>query len=408
MLRRSLSRAPWAVALRYPAVRWLLVARLANSATMQMRTVAQGWLVYELTGSALALTWVAAARNAVMFVFALFGGFLSDRFPKRWVIFWGRLVLVLNYGVIGMLIRAGSARIWHIAVSSMVDGLVFALIIPAVGSLPAELVEKKHLLNTLSLLALASGLTSVFAATAAGIMIDQFGAWGVYLATSLLFAFIAYTMTKLPDGATADGARSGSPLRQIAEGLRYLSNQPVLISVLGMRLVRVLLYMPFRALLPAFVEEVLGMGATGLGLMLSMSSVGALLASASLTALGNRLPKGRTLIWSGVITGISMVLLVTVRAIPLPYLWILFAGGLGSLTMVLVNAVIQMRSEPEYRGRVSGVRMMIMGMQPLGSLPAGALADLWGSEWIIGAQGILMVIGFGLIGRLRPELRRIK
>jgi len=408
MLPRRLVEARWAAALHYPAFRWLLLGRLASSATIQMRNVAQGWLVYDLTESALALTWVGAARAVVMFVFSLFGGMLSDRFPKRWVMFWCRWVLVVSYTIVGILVLTGRAQVWHIAAGSMVDGLVFAFMVPAQGSISAELVDRKDLVNALSVLALAQGLMSVIASAGAGLMIDAWGAWGVYFGISALYAFVAFTLTRLPDGPGVGRAAKTSPLQEIGEGLRYLSTQPVLISALGMRLVRTLLYMPYRSLLPAFVEEVLGMGATGLGLMLSISGVGGLLASAALTVYGERLPKGKLLIGTGIAGGLALILLVTLRTIPFPYVWILVAGATGNLSMVLVNAVIQTRCEPEFRGRVSGVRMMLMGMSPLGSLPAGALSDMYGSEYVIGVQGLLLMLSFGLIGKLRPELRKIK
>jgi len=404
----QLKRTPWAAALRYPAYRWFLLGRLAGSATIQMRSVAQGWLVYNLTGSALTLTWVGAARSAVTLVFSLYGGALSDRLPKRWVMFWCRLAIMSNNIILATLVLTGRALVWHIAVSGMVDGLIFAFMVPAQGAIPAELVKPKDLLNALSIISLGQGLMSILSSAGAGLMIDRFGAAGVFYTMAGLFGFVALTLTQLPDSQKTLTRDDAPPLRQIREGLVYLSAQPILIGVLSLRLARTVLYMPYRTLLPAFVEENLQLGATGLGLMLSMSSVGALLSSMTLTVYGNRLRQGRWLFLSGLGAGVGLIFLVVWRTMPMPYLWMLIIGVMGNVSMVISNAMLQTRCDPAYRGRISGVRMMLQGLQPLGSLPAGALADTVGSDWVIGGQGALLILAFGVIARLKPDLRRVK
>ena len=113
-LTESLGRLAVFDSLRNRDYRWFWLARLAASASMEMGSVAQGWLVYQLTGSALALGWVSSARSIARLLLSLYGGALADRLQKRQVLIWARAAMMANVLSIAVLIFTGASRcgIW--------------------------------------------------------------------------------------------------------------------------------------------------------------------------------------------------------------------------------------------------------------------------------------------------------
>ena len=139
-------------ALRDRNYRWLWIGSLASSVTFQMGTVAQGWLVYELTGSAFALGWVGAGWAISTLLLSLYGGAVADRVDTRDLLIWSRLAMTLNTLTIALLISTGAIRLWHLAVNSLLSGVLFSFMMPASQAIISELVDRETLLNAVSLM----------------------------------------------------------------------------------------------------------------------------------------------------------------------------------------------------------------------------------------------------------------
>ena len=214
MLQRTLNPRRAMTALRHPYFRWFMVGRLAAAGTIYMRTVAQGWLVYDLTGSALALGWVSSALALSTVVLAPLGGVMADRFPKRTILIWTRVGLILISLCMALLIFLDAIRAWHVVAVSMLEGAMFAFMMPAQETLYSELVDRETLLNAVSLNAVMEGLMGIVGAVSAGLLIEAVGAGGVYVAMALLFALAGYT--HLRPGDLADDARPSLAARDPA------------------------------------------------------------------------------------------------------------------------------------------------------------------------------------------------
>ena len=167
-------------ALRNRHFRWLWLGRLASSATFQMGGVAQGWLVYQLTGSALSLGLVSSGWSISTLLFSLYGGVLSDRAEKRDLLLWARAAMALNTLGIALLISMGAIRIWHLAVSSLISGVLFSFLMPAQQAIVAELVDRRTLLNAVALNSVGMGVMGILSALATGFLIELTGVASVY------------------------------------------------------------------------------------------------------------------------------------------------------------------------------------------------------------------------------------
>jgi MFS family permease len=393
-------------ALRNRAYRWFWSGRIAVSAGFEMSAIAQGWLVYELTGSAFALSWVGTGRSLMMFLFSPYGGVVCDRVEKRSMLLWTRLATVVNLSVVTLLVALGHIQIWHLALSALLAGLLNAFMMPAQQSIVPELVDRRILLNAISLNSIGMGLTAIIADSTTGYLIDWLGVAGAYAAMTALNVYAAFSVSRLPRGKVGECTQR-SAWQDMRAGLGYLRAQPTLQAIIAVVLIRVLFIMPYRTFMPKYVSDVLGLDAAGLGVLLAAAAIGALVTSFSVASSGDFRGKGRLVIIGGFVAGIAMLALWGVRSLPLAFLTLIFVGVGNNICMVTGNTLLQMHCAPEYRGRVMGVDMMIWGLAPLGTLPAGALADGIGAAPVMGIMGLLTLGCFLALGTLTPHLRRL-
>jgi MFS family permease len=404
---RAILRLPIFKALHSRDYRWFWLGRLAASATMQMSGVAQGWLVYQLTGSGFALGWVGSFGSVATLLVSPFSGVLSDRMERRHILVATRAGMVANMAIITALILLGRIQVWHLAASGMVGGMLMAFMMPAQNALMADLVDRSTLLNAVSLTAVGMGFMGIFGASFSGQMIDRVGVWSVYGTIVLLYVMALYTLVQLP----LTGVRGG-PVRsigtQIISGLQYIRHEPRLIAVISLSLARVLLAMPYGILLPQYADEMLGLGATGLGLLTSASGVGALIAALGLAGLGDFQHKGRLLLGSGIVMGVGLVALSFSRSMGLAFVLLTLVGLGNNACMVANQTLVQVNCVDEYRGRVMSTYMMMWGLTPLGTIPAGALADRFGVPAVFAGQGILLLAVFILVWFRISAVRTMK
>jgi MFS family permease len=406
MIRRIFNPRQAIRALRFAGFRWFILGRVAGSPTGQMRQVVQGWLVYQMTGSALALGWVSTARALVMVALSPVGGVLSDRFEKRFVMLGARVILAISSFGIAALIWLDVLRPWHIVVSSMLDGMAFSILSPAMQTIVSALVDRDTLLNAVSLASVFEGITAIVGATLAGFLIESTSAGSVYLGMGLLFCLVGYTIFRLPPGQTAS-TRDSSVAVELLDGLRYLRASPVLVAVVGLSVASFVLAQPYNAFLPAFASAELGLDAAGLGLLTSLMGVGALLMSLTVVALGNTRHKGKFLLGAGIAMGICLLLIVFVPVLAGVYLFVTLQAGFSNLSRVMTRTLLQSHSEASYRGRVTSTVTTLSSLSRLSTLPAGALADRYGVPAVVGVLAALLIAIYMGMGLFVPRLRKL-
>lgn len=391
-------------ALREHNFRWLWVGRLASSATFQMGSVAQGWLVYQLTGSAFALGWVGSGWSISTLLLSLYGGAMADRVEKRDLLIRARLAMILNTLTIALLISTDAIRIWHLMVNSLLSGVLFSFLMPASQALVSELVDREALLNAVSLNSVGMGLMGIFSASLAGYLVEVVGVAGAYYAMVGLYLIALFSLMKLPRTGRGERARA-SVWADLGEGVRYIRTHSIIQALLGLVLARVLFGMPYRTFMPKFAQEVMGLDASGLGVLMAAPGVGALVSSLATASLGDFQGKGKLLLASGVVMGGSLFLFVHTSYFPFVLLFLSLVGAAGNACMVTNNTLIQANSHDRLRGRVMSVYMMMWGLSPLGTLPAGIIADRLGVPFVVGLEGALLALIFLGVGWLWPRMR---
>ena len=172
----------------------------ANTLVMQMQMVANGYLAYTITGSATALGLVAFASSVPMLVFSPAGGVLADRLQKRKLLLWIQAVQCLISLVIGVLVAFDRIEYWHLLVSAALQGMSFAVMMPTRQSWIPQLVRREDLTSALALNNAGMNASRVIGPSLAGVLIavPWFGVKGVFFIRVLAFAWVLYTILKIP------------------------------------------------------------------------------------------------------------------------------------------------------------------------------------------------------------------
>jgi MFS family permease len=386
--------------------RWLWLGKLASSATMEMGSVAQGWLAYELTGSALALGLITAGRSVARLTFSLYAGALADRFEKRQLLMISRSGMVALAVWLAAVILLGRLQVWHLVTYSFLSGILSSFMMPAERAVMAELVGRQGMMNAVSLTSVGQGLMGIVGAAAAGFAIQSLGASSVYLAMAGLFIMALYTLTRLPlSGIHNSGA--SSVWSDLVDGLRYLRVCPPMLPLMFIAIVRVLLGWTYRSLMPVYADQVLGFDARGLGILTAAPSVGAMASSFILASMGRSRKKGVILLASGIVMGLALVAFANTRPFALVLLFLVVVGAARNGTMITNQTLLQISSDDAHRARTVAMYMAIMGLMPLGTIPAGALADAIGVPLVLTLQGFLLIGIFSWLW-LRSVVRKME
>ena len=368
---------------------------------MQMQMLSRGYLVYDMESSGSLLGLVNVGASIPMLVLPLFGGVLADRVNRKRIIQAGQIVAALIAFSVFVLIRTERIEWFHLLVSSIMQGAVFALMMPARQALIPQLVGKGLLSNALALNTAAMSATTLAAPSVAGVLYGYFGPSNVYLLIGVLSlgSCIATLFVRHRGEIESDvknhnvqgKGKINDLLSDITEGLKYVRGQRLIMVLLIMALATTVLAQPFRFLMPIFVVDVYKLGPESMGLLMSVMGLGALVGSIYIAAHGNK-NRGKILLAGSFISGLS---LLGVAVIPIYMLAVLFMVPLGlgdASRRTIIMTLIMEKSEERYRGRVMSIFMLNFGLMPLGVLPAGVISDLFGGQVALGILAVMLIM----------------
>lgn len=356
-------------------------------------------MVFQLTGSFAYLGFIAVAQGVPMLVFSVFGGVLADQVSqKKYVVQVGQAVNALKAFIIAIWIITDLVTVEHLLVAAAVQGTASSLMMPSRQSLMPEVVGMARLTNALGtagmnfnrlvMPGLAGSVLAIFAPDD-GLIGTEF----VYIAIGLLFVAAVAFMFPVPRTvrATRTDRSVRGALTGLVDGFRYVRRTPSIRLLLIVNLLIVSASMPYFMLLPGFVDEVLGAGKGGLGLLISIQGVGSLTGSLFIASMPNR-GRGKLMLYNSLLLGISLVPFSASSTFWLTAT-ILVVVGLGqSGRMSLSNVLVQSYSEDEYRGRVMSIYMMEFGLTMIGTFLVGLLAATIGPQWAIGLTAAWLVV----------------
>jgi MFS family permease len=393
-------------ALRHRNFRVFYVGQLLSLAGTWMQATAQGWLVLELTDSALLLGIVTAVTSLPTLLFSLWAGDLADRHDKRRIILIAQAVALM--AALALAVLADTERITYPALLALVFvlGTASAFEIPTRQSFFAELVGPADLPNAIALNSAAFNATRIVGPALAGVVIGTAGVAACYYANAVSYVAViaGLTMMRLP--AWTPRPRTAGTLESIREGLAYIRSDRLVRTLVWLVAGMSVTVLPYVMLLPVFARDVLGVGAPGLGSMLSATGAGALVAGMALAAGRVRIPRGRLILMAGTAYALALIAFALSTSYPRSLVLLALAGFTMILNNASVNALLQSRVPDHLRGRVMSVYVfMFVGVSPLGSLQAGALARWITAPYALACGGAAMLLIMAWIARNVPELR---
>jgi MFS family permease len=371
-----------------------------------MQSMALAWLVYQLTYSSIWLGAIGFLNSIPILFFSMFGGSLADRMSKHRLIIITQVLSLLQALLLSALVLLDFVTIEIVALLAFTLGTINAFDIPARQSFIVELVGKEDLTNAIALNSATFNAARIIGPAAGGLIVALVGVgWCFFLNAVSFFAVIAgLVRMKIP--AHVKKQKTITVFQSLAESVRYVQSDRSLVALMTMVAVITIFGWSYSVLLPIFADEILNIGAVGLGNLLTAVGIGAFISAVSLASFESKY-RPKTFVYAGISIFVVFVTLFALSTDVSLSVISLIGVGMG-LVMFLAtaNASIQRKVPDEMRGRVMGLYSLIFqGLSPFGSIGMGFLAHVIGARWAV-LSGAIICGGIALIVKKTMDRRR--
>jgi MFS family permease len=394
-------------ALRHRNFQLFFSGQLISLIGTWMQSVAQSWLVYRLTGSALLLGSVGFASQIPVFLFSPLGGIAADRFNRRSIVIITQIASMVLACVLAVFTLSHfiDHRVWLIFVLAAMLGVVNAFDIPGRQSFLVEMVGREDLMNAIALNSSMFNGARVIGPAIAGILVAKIGEGWCFFGNAVSYIAVIIGLLLMNVHSPVRAAMA-SPLEHMMEGFRFVERTAPIKALLVLLGMVSLVGMPYVVLMPIFADQILHGGARGLGILMGATGVGALFGALTLAFRQGVKGLGRWVAWCCAGFGASLAVFAFSHIFWLSVILLLPVGYTMMLQMACSNTLIQVMVPDALRGRVMAVySMMFMGMAPIGALLGGALAERLGAPRTVAIGGIACLLGAGWFVRHLPKIR---
>ncbi len=374
-------------ALRLYTYRRFFISPVVSMSGTWMQSVAQSWLVLQITGSGVDLGITVGLQFGPVLVLGAWAGALADRIDKRRLLMATQTAAALFALILAALTFTDVVTIWMIWVLAGLTGVAVALDLPSRQSFVFEMVGPDDLANAVGLNAVIINSSRIVGPAIGGLLIAAVGVASCFLFNAVSFLAVIFALAVM---RTAE-LRPSKPVRrepgQVREGLRYVWRTPELRTPLVMLAVVSTLAYNYSVVLPLLTKDVYGRGGGAFGALSAAMGVGAL-AGALLMASRAR-PSRRLLVASAFAFGVVTVLL----AVAPGYLWgmalLVPMGAAGVLFISTVNSLLQLNADDAMRGRVMALwAVVFLGSTPIGGPLTGLVARAFGVRTAVAVGGV--------------------
>lgn len=361
-----------------------------------MQSVAQSWLVLELTNSPFRLGLVNALQFTPMLVLSFFAGALADRLPKRRLVLGSQSVLFTQALALALLVHLGHVRYWHVALLALVYGIANTVDMPTRQAFIVEMVGRDDLMNAIALNSAMFNAARVVGPALAGIAIARWGTAVAFYVNAASFIPVIIALLAMRAEGRPRRAAGRSMADEIQEGVRFALRTPRVTLTLAMVLAVSGFLFNYNVLIPLYVRDVLGQDAQAFGLTMATLGAGAVTGAVTLAALGRERPPVAALAAPALLQAVSTGMLAAVHREALAVPLLLVMGFCGILFMASANSTVQLTVPDELRGRVMSLHtLMFAGITPFGAFVMGSVAQAGGVKaalLVSGGGGLVAVL----------------
>ncbi|MBX7096093.1 MAG: MFS transporter [Myxococcaceae bacterium] len=389
------------------------LARVFSILASQIQTVAVGWQVYGLTGTAWSLGLTGLVQFLPLVAFAIPGGNLADRYDRRRVLSLCHLASALLSGGLAWVSVSEAPAPGLIYLLLGLGAVVRAVSAPTASALSANLVPKEDLANAVAWSSSIRQLSVLVGPALGGFL------YALAESLSAPGASTAYGAAALSSlialGAVA-AIRSTTQVKEVRElswkaviaGFRFVRENRLLLGTISLDLFAVLLG-GATALLPIYAKDILHVGPWGLGLLRSAPAIGAGLVAVTLAFRPMQRGAGTAMLWCVALFGVATIVFGVSESFPLSLLALAVLGGADMVSVVVRLTLEQLATPEEMRGRVSAVNIIfISASNELGDFESGIAAGFLGPVGAVVSGGIGTLLVVALWAKLFPEIRDVK
>jgi MFS family permease len=411
---RGLLRLRTFAALRHREFLLLWSGQTATSMAMWMDQVVRGWLMYELTNSPVQLGLVQGIQAIPILVLSPVAGSVADRYPRKQQVMIAQVLAGAMYIMLALLILTGHIQPWHVYATAFGMAMVQTFHQPARAAMVADAVPPQDLTNAIGLTSIGFNVARSTGPALAGFLIATLGTASCYTVQTVFYLVAIVWTLQLraePRAATSVHGRAthGASFGQsIIEGWAFSWRTEEVRAGLLIMMCASFFIIPFTTLLPVFARDLLGVGATGQGGLLTAMGLGALCSAVLLASLGDRLPRGLLMLGGVTVYGLSVVAFAASPSFRLSLGLMTLVGLAHVSSHALVQTVVQTYSPSAFRGRTMAIFHMSSVVMTLGSMLAGTLAALAGARWAAAAMGTAGALTIVTIAVALPRARRIR
>ncbi|MCE5322237.1 MFS transporter [bacterium] len=360
-----------------------------------VQSVAQGWLVLKLTGSALDLGIVGAAGTLPSLILGLPAGVIADRFDRRKVVIVTQTLAMVQAFVLAALTYMGLIRVWHIMVLAVFIGAINALDTPIRQSMIVDMVDgdKNDVLSAVSLSSTAFNGARVIGPALAGVVLAAVGIANCFFINAVSYVAALIALLMMTSYGFRSGAQSGPMCTQIREGMSHAYHSNLLRDLLIMTGISGLFGGQMSTVMPVVADKVYHMGPKGLGMLMAAMGAGALMGAVGTTALGHQFRQRTLVLFGGILSALSLLAFGRSGSYHVALLFLVMTGLGSMLFMSVSNSIIQEAAPNELRGRVISLRIFVLsGLSPIGALLIGFLAEHLGVQNAVTIAGAASLI----------------
>jgi MFS family permease len=387
---------------RHRDFRLLWIGAFFSFMGSMVQSVAQGYIVYDITRDEGKLALVMFAAMAPVSVFGPAAGSLVDTLNKRVLLVVAQSVMAAGALFVAAAIHFAFLEYWHILAVAFVGGCAGALEMPTRQSIVSKVVPTEDLGAAIPLNALTFNLSRMLGPAIGGVILARYGAQTSYLINGISFFALVFTVLAIRADLRPT-RREPQPIWDLlVEGFLYTFRERRLKTLFILEATVSTCALFYIAILPAIARDLYGLGRQGLGNMYSMVGIGSVIALLIVTNLSDRPVRGLLVKSSMTLIGVSLILLGFAPNATVAFAVVVLLGMGAVVQFNTTNTLFQLIAPDHLRGRVLSMHIWALaGLGPFGMLGFGYLAREIGIpvSLMIGGSLVLAMAAWGWIRR---------
>ena len=381
--------------LRIRNYRLFYIGQIISTSGTFMQSVAQSWLVLELTHSGAALGITTALQSIPILLLGPYGGVIADRVSKRKIFFFTQSIASILAMILGVLVFTGVVQVWMVYILAFCLGLVNAFDNPSRQTFHIELVGPDHLRNAVTLYSILINLARIIGPVLAGALIASVGLAPCFFINgfSYIAVLVMLSMMRTSEMFITPPVPRGKG--QIQEGFKYARSTPIIGAILLMIAIIGMFTYEFQVTLPLIAQEIFNGDARSYAFLTASMGFGAAIGGIFFASR-----KGLTtqkLVSACLLFGVAVLAAAFMPSLLLTGLAMVLVG-IGSINFSsIANSMLQLASSPQMRGRVMSFwTIAFLGTTTIGGPIVGWFAETSGARWGLALGGLAGIAAAGI------------